>query len=112
MEENKIYVTKEAIVNIKRLQKDYETIGYGLRFGIKGGGCSGYKYILEFEKEPTKKDTVYEFDIIKVYVDNDHIDKLKNSTIGWKDSLMESGFDIENPQAKRSCGCGESIDFN
>lgn len=109
---HKIKLTEEAILNIKRLQEEYESINYGLRFGIKGGGCSGYKYILEFEKEPAENDNIYKFGIISVYVSNDHIEKLKNSTIGWKNSLMESGFDIENPQAKRSCGCGESIDFN
>jgi iron-sulfur cluster assembly protein len=111
MNEYKINVTKEAILNIKRLQKEYSAINWGLRFGIKGGGCSGYKYILEFEKDSNTNDIIYKFDIIKIYVSNDHIEKLKNSIIGWKDSLMESGFDIENPQAKRACGCGESIDF-
>ena len=46
-----------------------------------------------------------------MYVNPEHMEKLKNSIIGWKESLMESGFDIDNPQAKRPCGCGESVDF-
>ena len=50
-------------------------------------------------------------DGIKVFVKQEHMEKLKNSVIDWKDSLMESGFDIANPQAKRPCGCGESVDF-
>ena len=50
-------------------------------------------------------------DGLRVFVKKEHMEKLKNSVIDWKDSLMESGFDIANPQAKRPCGCGESVDF-
>ena len=107
-----IKVTDEAIKNIIKLQSEYNSTGFGLRFGITGGGCSGYKYILEFEEHAGKNDIVYNFDNISVFLSKDHLEKLKNSTIGWKESLMESGFDIDNPQAKRSCGCGESVDFN
>ena len=106
-----INVTKEAITNIRILQSEYDAIGHGMRFGLSGGGCSGYKYILEFEEHPQENDIIYEFDDIKIYLSKTHLDKLKNSTIDWKDSLMESGFDILNPQAKRPCGCGESVDF-
>jgi len=54
---------------------------------------------------------VFEFEGVQVFMSNEHVDKLKNSTIGWVESLMESGFDIDNPQAKRACGCGESFDL-
>jgi iron-sulfur cluster assembly protein len=107
-----IKVTKIAIKNILNLQKEYNSNGFGLRFGITGGGCSGYKYVLEFEEVPEENDIIYNFDTIRVFLNSAHLDKLKNSTIDWKDSLMESGFNIINPQAKRSCGCGESIDFS
>jgi iron-sulfur cluster assembly protein len=106
-----INVTKEAIRNIKILQVEYDSIGFGLRFGLTGGGCSGYKYILEFEPQPDQEDIVYSFEDVTVYLSKTHYEKLKNSTIDWKDTLMESGFDIINPQAKRPCGCGESVDF-
>ena len=69
------------------------------------------KYVLEFEEKPTDNDVIYEFDKIKLYVDREHLDKLSGSIIGWKESLLEAGFDITNPQAKRPCGCGESVDF-
>ena len=49
---------------------------------------------------------------IKVFVKESQMTKLRNATIGWKENMMESGFDIENPQAKRSCGCGESVDLS
>ena len=107
----KINVTDEAKINILRLQKEYSQLNSSLRFGLSGAGCSGYKYVLEFEGSSSKNDIIFEFESINVFVNIEHIEKLKNSTIGWKENLMESGFDIINPQAKRPCGCGESVDF-
>jgi len=107
-----IILTENAIKNIKNLKIEYDAINSGLRFGLSGGGCSGYKYILEFEEQSKENDIIFEFDDISVFINSEHINKLNNSVIGWKDTLMESGFDIKNPQAKRPCGCGESIDFN
>ena len=106
-----IDVTEEAVENICRLQQEYDADGFGLRFGLRGGGCSGYKYVLELESDPEDDDLVFERGPIRVFVRPEHMEKLKNSTIGWKESLLESGFDIVNPQAKRPCGCGESVDF-
>ena len=106
-----IDVTPLALENIRELRKEYGEANWGLRFGLTGGGCSGYKYVLEFEDEASEADQIYEFDDVKVFVNTEHMEKLKNSTIDWKDSLMESGFSIDNPQAKRPCGCGASVDF-
>ena len=106
-----INITDLAIINILRLQKEYDQENYGLRFGLTGGGCSGYKYVLEFEEKAKKEDMIFQYSGVKIFVNISHIIKLKNSTIDWKESLMEAGFDIINPQAKRPCGCGESIDF-
>ena len=108
---SQIFVTDEAAENIKNLQVEYDAAGFGLRFGITGGGCSGYKYVLELENEPDDGDLIFASKGVRVFVNTEHMEKLKNSTIGWVDTLMESGFDIENPQAKRPCGCGESVDF-
>ena len=106
-----IELTSEAAANIIDLQKEYDAVGKGLRFGLSKEGCSGYKYILEFEEEPMADDLLFKFGKIVIYVDKSHLEKLKGSVIGWKDTLMESGFDIDNPQAKQPCGCGESINF-
>jgi iron-sulfur cluster assembly accessory protein len=108
---DQIFVTPEAADNIQRLLVEYETPNFGLRFGITGGGCSGYKYVLELEEAPESEDLIFAVDKVRVFVNMDHMEKLKNSTIGWVDSLMESGFQIDNPQAKRPCGCGESVAF-
>ena len=106
-----IQVTELALENIRDLRLEYGEATWGLRFGLSGGGCSGYKYVLEFEDAAVDGDVVFEFGDVKVFVNTEHMDKLKNSTIDWKDSLMESGFSIDNPQAKRPCGCGASVDF-
>ena len=108
---DRIEVTPLAIENIRELRKEYGEDSWGLRFGLSGGGCSGYKYVLEFEDESVEGDQIFEFGDVKVFVNDEHMEKLKNSTIDWKDSLMESGFSIDNPQAKRPCGCGASVDF-
>ena len=107
-----ITITQGAQSSIRELRDEYGEAGWGLRYGITGGGCSGYKYLLEFEPDPAEDDLVFtQTDGLRVFVKQEHMEKLKNSVIDWKDSLMESGFDINNPQAKRPCGCGESVDF-
>ena len=106
-----ITISPTAIINIRRLQGEYEAEGNALRFGLSTSGCSGYKYVLEFEDSPSDSDIILEFNNIVIYVDKKHREKLKGSVIGWKDTLFLSGFDIDNPQAKQPCGCGESINF-
>ena len=107
-----IHVTENALRNIRALQNNMDAQGYGLRFGYSSGGCSGNKYIIEFEDAPEAEDLIFKFDDVQVFVKSEQMPKLKNSTIDWKESLMEAGFDIDNPQAKRACGCGESVDLD
>ena len=106
-----ITITPEALVNIRNLQKEYNAVENGLRFGLSKRGCSGYKYILEFEEEPLSEDVVLKFKEIVLYINPLHVEKLKGSVIDWKETVLESGFRIDNPQAKQPCGCGESINF-
>ncbi|NOY26990.1 MAG: iron-sulfur cluster assembly accessory protein [Oligoflexia bacterium] len=107
-----VKLTENALENLRRLQTEYEMEGFGLRFGIVGGGCSGYKYVLELEESPVEGDEVIQAAPgVRVFLNQEHRDKLKNSTIDWVDTLMEQGFRIDNPQAKNPCGCGESVDF-
>jgi iron-sulfur cluster assembly accessory protein len=110
-EADTIHLTPSAIESIRELRVEYGGEGAGLRFGLSGGGCSGYKYVIEFEEGPAEGDLIIDHDGVQVFVNPVHMEKLKNSTIDWKESLMEAGFSIENPQAKRPCGCGASVDF-
>ena len=107
-----IDITDQAIQKIKSLQVEYGTINQGLRFGLTEAGCSSYKYVIEFEEFPSENDDVHNIGGINIFIDRKHINKLRGSTIGWKEDLLQEGFDIDNPQATRPCGCGESINFD
>lgn len=106
-----VHLTDEAASQIKRLLTETNQEGYGLRFGLRDGGCSGYTYLLEFEPDPDDDDLVYEAHGVKVFVHPIHLPFVQGSTIGWKDDLMETGIAIDNPNVKRACGCGTSVDF-
>lgn len=82
--------------------------GYGLRVGVKGGGCSGMSYVLGFDK---KRDKDQEFDIdgIPVFMDKRHGLYLMGTTIDYHDGLDARGFTFDNPNATETCGCGSSF---
>lgn len=82
--------------------------GYGLRVGVKGGGCSGMSYVLGFDKE-RDKDKVFTLDGITVYMDKRHGLYLMGTTINYHDGLDARGFTFENPNATETCGCGASF---
>lgn len=92
-----------------RLQKR-GTPDAALRLGVKGGGCSGFGYVVEFSDEPPRdRDRVFEFDGVRVYVDKKSLVYLAGTTLDWEQSLMKSGFKFLNPQEAASCGCGHSF---
>ncbi|MCA9568524.1 MAG: iron-sulfur cluster assembly accessory protein [Myxococcales bacterium] len=84
----------------------------GLRFGLTDGGCSGYSYMLDFEREADEDDMVFEQDGARVYVHPMHLPFLQGSVIRFLDGDFQTGFQIDNPNAKRVCGCGESFDVD
>jgi iron-sulfur cluster assembly protein len=92
-------------------QEDPE--GLYLRMGVKGGGCSGFSYALDFDRDIDPKfDRTYEFDGVKVVVDRKSLLFLAGTTLDYTGDLHvigEGGFVFENPNAKRSCGCGTSF---
>lgn len=105
-----VRLTDGAVTHIKRMLTENQMEGYGLRFGIQGGGCSGYSYQLEFEEAPQPEDEVYTFDGVRVFLNPLHKEYLKGSEVDFRDELIGAGFHIENPNVKRSCGCGSSFD--
>ena len=82
---------------------------HGLRVFVAGGGCSGLQYGMAFEGEPRDMDTIVEAHGLKVYVDPVSLEYLSGATIDYVDGLMGAGFRIENPNAVKSCGCGNSF---
>ncbi len=82
--------------------------GYGLRVGVRGGGCSGMSYILGFDRL-RDEDKAYEVDGIPIYVDKRHGLYLMGTTVDYHDGLNARGFTFENPNATETCGCGSSF---
>ena len=107
-----VTISPNALDNVRELLAEHEMEGWGLYIGIRGGGCSGYSYQLEFIEEPHDEDLVYTYEGINVFVGPLKRDYLNGTVIDYKDTLMEAGFKILNPNAKRACGCGESFDID
>jgi len=103
-----IYVTPKASEMIRDAQAKERASG-GVRLGVLGGGCSGLSYQFKFDAKQRPTDHVFEFEDVKVFVDPKSILFLDGMTLDWKDSIIQSGFVFENPNAKKSCGCGTSF---
>lgn len=103
-----ITLTESAAARIREVVA--EGRGLGLRFGLTDGGCSGYTYLLDFERAPDEDDVVFEAFGARVYVHPMHLPLLQGSVIEFLDGDFQTGFRIENPNARRVCGCGDSFD--
>jgi len=102
-------LTESAISEVKRMiEKEHHKETVGLRLLIKGGGCSGLFYDMKFDaKKPGDND--YEYEGLHVYVDPKSYLYMKGTTLDYSDSLKDKGFKFINPNANKTCGCGESF---
>ena len=82
---------------------------YGLRVGVKGGGCSGLSYSLGFDKEAREGDKSIEIDGVRIFVDPKSLFYLSGTQLDYTDGLNGKGFVFNNPNATKSCGCGSSF---
>lgn len=80
-----------------------------LRVGVKGGGCSGLSYMMDFDDTITSTDEVIDLNVIKVVIDKKSVMYLYGTELSYSDGLNGKGFHWINPQASRTCGCGESF---
>lgn len=107
---DKICLSEAAANQIKLQLEKRGTPNASLRLGVKGGGCSGFTYILEFEdSQPRIKDEVSYQHNIKIVIDKKSLIFLNGSTLDWKKSLMNQGFKFINPNEESRCGCGLSF---
>jgi iron-sulfur cluster assembly protein len=104
-----IEITDRAVGEIRRLLEKEGIDAGGLRVGIKGGGCSGLSYNLGFDSEARKGDKVFARDDIKLFCDLKSYIYLNNTVLEFDSGLMGKGFQFLNPNAKNTCGCGESF---
>jgi len=104
-----VTLTDKAASRVKQMLEKENKKDYGLRIGITMGGCSGYMYDISFEKSPKGNDTVIEDKGVKIFMNQESIVFMKGSTVDYKDALQGAGFKIDNPNVKRTCGCGHSV---
>jgi iron-sulfur cluster assembly protein len=105
-----ISLTPAAIDNAKSALAKRGTPDSAVRLGIKGGGCSGFSYVIEFDDNPPRdRDRVFEFDGVKIFVDKKSLIYLSGSVLDFEKSMMRQGFKFRNPHEASSCGCGTSF---
>ncbi|MEE2750475.1 MAG: iron-sulfur cluster assembly accessory protein [Myxococcota bacterium] len=103
-----VNITEGAGVQVRKLLGDEGNPALGLRLGIKGGGCSGLSYVLDFT-EQREGDTVIEEDGFRVFLDRKSTIYLSGITLDHQGGLEGKGFVFQNPMATNTCGCGESF---
>ncbi len=104
-----VLLSPRAVEEVRKIMasKDIPE-GYGLRVGVRGGGCSGMSYILGFDKM-REHDVRFDYEDIPLYIDKRHGLYLMGTTIDYHDGLDARGFTFENPNATQTCGCGSSF---
>ena len=98
-----------AVTRLRALLEQRKTPGAGLRIAVKGGGCSGLAYDMEWAEAPRERDKVFEQDGVRVFIDPKSYLYLIGAELVYEDGLTASGFKLRNPNAKSVCGCGESF---
>lgn len=105
-----IHISENAKIRIGKLKEESKlTDDYFLRVGVVGGGCSGLSYKLDFDNETQPNDQVFEQDGVKVVTDIKSFLYLCDTTLDFSEGLNGKGFHFINPNATRTCGCGESF---
>lgn len=105
-----VTVTEQAKAKIEELKaKEGKEGGHGIRVAVQGGGCSGLMYELEFDTEERANDHIFEDKGVKIFVDKKSLLYLIGTELDFSDGLNGKGFQFRNPNASRTCGCGESF---
>ena len=105
-----ISLTEKAVAEVKRIITDQdlgpETF---LRLGVSGGGCSGFSYVMTFDKEAKEGDQAADYDGLKVVLDAEAEPYVDNTVLDFNDDVTKRGFVFNNPNASGTCGCGSSF---
>ena len=104
-----ITLADSAVDRLKRLLAERQTPAAGLRIAVRGGGCSGLSYHMEWAEQPKERDKVFERDGVRVFVDPKSYLYLLGTELVYEEGLLASGFKLQNPNVKSACGCGESF---
>lgn len=107
--ESPISISTSALKALRRIKEEQQIPdSHGLRVGVKGGGCSGFSYILGFDL-PKENDQTFELMGFTILMEKAHSLYLAGMQIDWIDGLENRGFSFVNPNAKDTCGCGQSF---
>jgi iron-sulfur cluster assembly protein len=98
-----VLATDSAVKKLVELKAEESNEESFLRMGVKPGGCSGLSY------ERLQNDVFESYDGVDIGIDSQSLEHIKGSTLDYKEGLMETGFSIDNPNATRTCGCGDSF---
>jgi len=102
-------ITEPAQLELDRIINHEGKGNRGVRLGVKGGGCSGFTYVMEFVNDPKEDDTVFNDDRTMVTVDPKSMVYLDGIEIDYENDILNRGFRFNNPNASKSCGCGTSF---
>ncbi len=104
-----ITLTDAATIKVDELIKEEAEEGLALRVAVRPGGCSGFSYEMFFDTDIADDDQTVSYGEVRVVVDPSSSMLLEGATLDYKDGLDQSGFSIENPNAQKTCGCGQSF---
>ncbi|HEY8167304.1 MAG TPA: iron-sulfur cluster insertion protein ErpA [Candidatus Limnocylindrales bacterium] len=107
--ETLVHLSDAAAGKLRELTAEETNPAIGLRVYVYSGGCSGYRYGMMLEDQPTNEDVTIESNGVRVYVDQSSTQYLTGSEIDYVDTLMGAGFTVNNPNAVSACGCGSSF---
>jgi iron-sulfur cluster assembly protein len=102
-------LTPKAVSKVKEILGQQQPAPLGLRVSVVGGGCSGFSYQMNFETQTNGIDKTYDFEGLKVFVDQASLMYLNGTKIDYLETLEGAGFKFENPNVKSTCGCGSSF---
>ncbi len=111
MDANPIVLTPKAVEMVKSAMEQEGLKDHGIRVGVVGGGCSGFQYSMDFEKQGADGDLTFEQEGIRFFVDPMSSMYLQGVTIDYIQGLQGAGFKFNNPNAKTTCGCGQSFSY-
>lgn len=104
-----ITLTDTAIDKVRSIIETQDPKPAGLRIAVVGGGCSGFSYSMAFENTPGMLDKTYDFNGLRVFIDEASLLYLEGARVDYVETMEGSGFKFDNPNVKSTCGCGSSF---
>lgn len=104
-----ISLSPGALAKVREIMVKEEKADWKLRMGVRGGGCSGFKYVLGFDNQSTPEDQEFSQEGVHLVCDTRSYLYLNGTEIDYEDGLNGAGFVFKNPNARKSCGCGQSF---